>query len=740
MKKACSSLFLGVLLTAPALLQAQTFTRRSDLLSNQTARSGGCVGVADMDGDGYDDIILLHQSKTLIIQYGSAVGTFTAYNLGAVSSASQWGMAVGDADGDGHKDFVSGGNGDGVHFMEISARGSGALSSLNNGNMFMQCMNMADVNNDGALDVFGCHDVAAPRIWLNNGSGSLAYNDYVDFATTPASDMSGNYGSVWIDFDNDGDLDLFITHCRQGVSSSSDPRRWNRLFVNDGTNHYTDQALAFGMQNREQSWTTDFGDIDNDGDLDAVTTNHSTTMQLFLNDGTGHYTNATTGSGLAVSAAFLQSKFEDLDNDGFLDLITSGNLGGSAEFYFHGNGNGTFTSMPGMLPEPTGATYNLHSFGLGDLNHDGAIDVYASYGQNYIDPSTTRNDQLYLNNGNGNHFLNFNLKGVQSNRDGVGARVTLYGPWGKQIREVRAGESYGIVCSFTCHFGLGTQLEADSAVIRWPSGTVDRFYKLAADQWVDVTEGETKKAVVAMKVFLGGPYQTGDGLMSDALRTASLVPAQSPYAGAAFTVVGDDVLGKLAPSVRTVTGPNAIVDWVWLELRDAASPYTIRRARPALLQRDGDVVELDGRTPVPMGLANGSYNVVVKHRNHFGAMTATAVPLGATPAVIDLTSAGTATWGTDARRSLGAVLVLWPGNTSGDGLIKYTGSGNDRDPILVSVGGSLPTATTTGYLATDVNMDGIVKYTGANNDRDPVLVSVGGSLPTATRTLQLPTP
>lgn len=734
MKKACSSLFLGVLLTAPALLQAQTFTRRSDLLSNQTARSGGCTGVADMDGDGYDDIILLNLSKNLYIDYQSAAGTFTSYNLGAVSSASQWGMAIGDADGDGHKDFVSGGNGDGVHFMEISARGSGVLSSLNNGNMFMQCMNMADINNDGALDVFGCHDVAAPRIWLNNGSGSLSYNDYVNFATTPASDMSGNYGSVWIDFDNDGDLDLYITHCRQGHNDPNDVLRWNRLFVNDGTNHYTDQAAAFGMQNREQSWTTDFGDIDNDGDLDAVTTNHSTTVQLFLNDGTGHYTNATAGSGLAVSGFFLQSKLEDLDNDGFLDLIIAG-----GEYYFRGNGNGTFTQVSNMLPEP-GTGYTLHGFATGDLDHNGTIDIYANYGTNYVDPSSTKYDQLYLNNGNGNHFLNFNLKGVQSNRDGVGARVTLYGPWGKQIREVRAGESYGIVCSFTCHFGLGTQLEADSAVIRWPSGTVDRFYKLAADQWVDVTEGETKKAVVAMKVFLGGPYQTGDGLMSDALRTAGLVPAQSPYAGAAFTVVGDDVLGKLAPSVRTVTGPNAIVDWVWLELRDAASPYAIRRARPALLQRDGDVVELDGRTPVPMGLANGSYNVVVKHRNHFGAMTATAVSLGATPTVIDLTSAGTATWGTDARRSLGAVMVLWPGNTSGDGLIKYTGSGNDRDPILVSIGGSLPTATTPGYLPTDVNMDGIVKYTGANNDRDPVLVSVGGSLPTAIRTLQLPTP
>jgi hypothetical protein len=158
-----------------------------------------------------------------------------------------------------------------------------------------------------------------------------------------------------------------------------------------------------------------------------------------------------------------------------------------------------------------------------------------------------------------------------------------------------------------------------------------------------------------------------------------------------------------------------------------------------LVQRDGDVVELDGKSPVAMGLANGvSYHVAVKHRNHLGAMTASSLTLGAAPTTLDLTQSATPTWGTDARKTVGAAMVLWPGNTNGDGTIKYTGSGNDRDPILVSVGGSIPTATATGYLPTDVNMDGTVKYTGSANDRDPILVSVGGSIPTAIRTQQVP--
>ncbi|MBP7515928.1 MAG: VCBS repeat-containing protein, partial [Flavobacteriales bacterium] len=359
---------LHALCLAP-LVSAQTFTLNTAPLTNEAARSGGCVGIADMDGDGYDDLILLDQSKNLSIDYQNANGTFTSFSYGSVSSSSQWGMAVGDVDEDGHKDFVSGGNGDGVHLKKISARGvSVAVTNLDNGNMFMQGMNMVDVNNDGDLDVFGCHDVAAPRIWLNNGSGALAYNNYMNFATTPSSDMSGNYGSTWTDFDNDGDIDLYITKCRQGVNDPNDPRRWNRLFVNNGSNSYSDLAATYGVQNKEQSWASDFADIDNDGDLDLLTVNHSTTAQLFLNNGSGTYTNATTGSGLEFSNFFLQSKCEDLDNDGFIDLLcVEGN------YYFHNNGNGTFTRIQTLLPHPT-TSHVLHSFALGDMNHDGAID------------------------------------------------------------------------------------------------------------------------------------------------------------------------------------------------------------------------------------------------------------------------------------------------------------------------------------------------------------------------------
>jgi hypothetical protein len=122
-------------------------------------------------------------------------------------------------------------------------------------------------------------------------------------------------------------------------------------------------------------------------------------------------------------------------------------------------------------------------------------------------------------------------------------------------------------------------------------------------------------------------------------------------------------------------------------------------------------------------------------------MTAVPVTLGVTSSLVDFTLPGLATYGTNARKSISGAFpaqVLWAGDATFNGELKYTGSGNDRDPVLVTVGGSTPNNTVNGYFRTDVNMDGIVKYTGASNDRDPILVNVGGTTPSNVRTEQLP--
>jgi hypothetical protein len=190
------------------------------------------------------------------------------------------------------------------------------------------------------------------------------------------------------------------------------------------------------------------------------------------------------------------------------------------------------------------------------------------------------------------------------------------------------------------------------------------------------------------------------------------------------------------------TGDNAIVDWILLELRDNANSSSIVATRAALVQRDGDIVDVDGVSAVTFNVAPGNYYVAVRHRNHLGCMTATAVSLSASPATVNYTTLATATYGTAARKTSGgavSVQVLWAGDVTFNGQLKYTGSGNDRDPILVTVGRTTPNNVVSNtYSTRDVNMNGQVKYTGTGNDRDPILVNVGSTTPNNVRVQQLP--
>lgn len=246
---------------------------------------------------------------------------------------------------------------------------------------------------------------------------------------------------------------------------------------------------------------------------------------------------------------------------------------------------------------------------------------------------------------------------------------------------------------------------------------------------------------LALKVLLEGPYDANTQLMSDALRTAGLVPASEPYTALGFLHAGGGGGESRQAGALTGAGNNAIVDWVLVELRDNATGQSVVATRSALLQRDGDVVAEDGSSPIAFEAAPGNYKVAVRHRNHLGAMTNGSIAMSATPTSLDLSLPATATHGTEARKNIGARAALWAGNCVRDGTVsalKYIGAGNDRDPVLVRIGGLLPNNTVTGYWSEDVNMDGVVKYTGTLNDRDPILVNIGGSSPNNVRTEQLP--
>ncbi len=464
------------------------FADNTDVYLAEDNFSGLPMGVIDMNGDCKDDIVQFNNARELRIQYQNGPGQlFTSHLHGSVSGSNQWGTVIADFDHNGYNDVMSGGAYDNLKII-TNNNGSTSFtqSTLGNSNIFLQGANFADINNDGWADIFACHDDAESRTYENNQDGTLTFNaDLLDTETTPASDNSGNYASMWIDYDNDGDLDLYISKCRGGVNDPNDPRRINMLMQNDGNNNFTEVAEQANLKIGEQTWLSDFGDIDNDGDLDAIVINHFSGPNLMRNNGDGTFTEVTAGSGLMPTldpANFygVQGFFKDFNNDGFIDLMVSGDN----HYIFYNNGDGTFQNAP----NPFGSN-QIQSFSVGDINHDGFWDVYAGYANGLNSPSSTK-DRIWINQGNSNNFINIQCEGTLSNINGIGARVELHGTWGIQIRDIKSGEGYGLVNSFTQHFGLGVSNQIEKVVVKWPSGIVDEILNPSINQFLKIVETE----------------------------------------------------------------------------------------------------------------------------------------------------------------------------------------------------------------------------------------------------------
>ncbi|MFN8350087.1 MAG: hypothetical protein U0U25_01345 [Flavobacteriales bacterium] len=234
----------------------------------------------------------------------------------------------------------------------------------------------------------------------------------------------------------------------------------------------------------------------------------------------------------------------------------------------------------------------------------------------------------------------------------------------------------------------------------------------------------------------------GSTLMNNTLRNSGLVPLVEPYTGLGYDL-GPEAGASTTSGVLGVTFPPgaSVVDWILVEFRPTLAPWQVTTRIPLLVRRGGTVSLADGTYPFQLALPAGSYHVVVRHRNHLPVSAATPVTLstnGQTVAM-DLTSAAAQAYGSEAQVLVGSLYCMWAGDVNGDGSIKYTGSGNDRDPILVSVGSATPNNLVNNVYSTrDVNMNGQVNYTGSGNDRDPILVNVGSTTPNNVRNAHLP--
>lgn len=299
----------------------------------------------------------------------------------------------------------------------------------------------------------------------------------------------------------------------------------------------------------------------------------------------------------------------------------------------------------------------------------------------------------------------------------------LLGDMGGLYRHNGAGFSIGdkgYVCGGRRSMGFGN-----------PPGS-SQFYTIN-----DLWEFDPTTIELDAQVMLDGPYDADTEWMNDDLRAAGLLPLRDPYALNGYPLPGGSYSDR--PTVIPIAADeNAVVDRIVVELRNATNPAQVLATRHVWLQRDGDIVDMDGSSPVRFTLDHGSYYVAIRHRNHLGFMTATPVTFTTSPTAIDFTSPSTATFGTEARRIQDGMALAWCGDVTFNGRTAYVGSNNDRDPILIRIGGSNVLQVIDGYHPEDVNLDGQVKYSGSGNDRDPILQTIGGSIPTNVRSQQLP--
>ncbi|ASK30938.1 RNA-binding protein [Chryseobacterium sp. T16E-39] len=457
--------------------------------------------VVDMNGDYLDDIVSVVNNTQMVISYQQSGGGFNnvTYTIPNTIVLPTWSIAAGDYDNNGFNDLIYG-SGSGVTFVKANADGTGYTSDRKPQSFLTQRTNFIDINKDGKLDAFVCDDNAPNRFYLNDGT-NMNHNQG-GLGNFPSG---GNYGSIWIDYDNDGDMDMYIAKCSGGGSGPGG--NIDELHRNNGDGTFTNVAVAANMANPTQTWSSAWGDFNNDGWMDAVIGINSTAnglSKVMKNNGDGTFTDVSAGSGYEmINNLSREYVAYDFDNDGFLDVLGAGNT-----IMF---GDGNFKFSPNLNPY----TLDHDNRPIGDLNNDGFLDI-----QN--------GNTIMLNDGNTNKWLKVTLQGTQSNRNGIGARVEIYGAWGKQIRDVQSGVGFQNMNTLNAHFGIGQATAITKVVIKWPSGVVDVILNVTPNTTLHVVEGthlDVKEVQNSQVLFTVYPNPSDDILNIKAAN--NFVPAEA---------------------------------------------------------------------------------------------------------------------------------------------------------------------------------------------------------------------
>jgi enediyne biosynthesis protein E4 len=499
----------------------------------------GCAFI-DYDNDGWPDILLINgenwpghpgAATTPKLYHNNHDGTFTDVTAKAGLGVPMFGLgvAVGDYDNDGFDDiFITAlgqshlfhNNGNGT-FTDVTKS-----AGLSGPNEFSTSAAWVDYDRDGKLDLVvanyvqwslpgdlfctldGTHKSyctpesykgTSVRLWHNLGNGKF------EDATQKAKifdNTSKSLGVAILDYNGDGWPDILIANDTQP----------NKLYLNKQDGTFEEKGVSAGIAFSEDGVAragmgVDAADYDHSGRTSLIITNFANQMlSLYHNEGNGLFVDeapsSEVGRATLVTLGF-GCFFFDYDNDGWPDiLVTDGHIEDQIEkvqkrvsyaeppHVFRNLGGGKFVEVTQSLSPAFASPRVGRGAAYADINNEGVLDVLM----------TTNGGRAYLfhNEGGKNHSLRIKLVGTKSNRDGIGAVITVTSGGDKQTKMVRSGSSYLSQSELVATFGLGQKAKADSVAIQWPSGQTDNLTNVNAGETVTVQEG---KGIVSSRAY-----------------------------------------------------------------------------------------------------------------------------------------------------------------------------------------------------------------------------------------------
>ncbi len=456
-----------------------------------TVSDSRSINLVDLNKDGLDDIFISNGPSAgaedyLYInqgnfQFSEDTGFFKSLILPSV------GACIGDIHNNGDRTiYVTSwyNRSNALYIKNALGQYTGSLTSYKT---YSESAAWVDYDQDGWLDLYVSNAGNGPAdnknlIFKNNGTGQL------NLLPNHSSTIESNYsrGVSWVDYDNDGDPDLFL--CNENKTPNS-------LFRNDGNGIFTKILIAGDLLvAAESSMSASWADVNNDGWMDVFVCNTNS----FAPAANVLYINQKNGGFLAVKEPFssdlgcsFSASFSDYDNDGDVDLAVSNGFctGNIFNFLYLNDGKGNFTrDLQSITDLSTPCSFGL---AWSDLDRNGFQDLVISTCKNSSQAPLPKNI-MFQNMGNDNHWLQLSLKGTESNADAIGARVRIStkidGETVIQTREISTQTGYCSQNSPTVHFGLKKSINVDTVWIEWPSGIKQKLSGITANQFLQITE------------------------------------------------------------------------------------------------------------------------------------------------------------------------------------------------------------------------------------------------------------